>query len=160
MAESSDSEGESVGDDGFSTGSGDGEEGSGPGEEAADDSPTLVSIVTADFAMQNLILQMGLQLVSPDGRQIRRISRWVLRCSACFKVTKVGAFSHMPAIWPWALEMCRLFLYFQDRARVLVAGHWLALNLSVQMLLCLGRRWSGCSVRPAAMPPCKRWRWP
>jgi RNA-binding protein NOB1 len=52
--------------------------------------PALVSIITADFAMQNVILQMGLQLISPDGRQIRKINRWVLRCSACFKVTKVG----------------------------------------------------------------------
>lgn len=60
------------------------------GEDEAGSSHALVSIITADFAMQNVILQMGLQLVSPDGRQIRRISRWVLRCSACFKVTKVG----------------------------------------------------------------------
>ena len=56
----------------------------------------LVSIVTADFAMQNVILQLGLQLVSPDGRRIRRISRWALRCSACFKVTKVSS-SPLPA---------------------------------------------------------------
>ena len=56
-------------------------------EEGTEDA--LVSIVTADFAMQNLILQLGLRLVSPDGRRIRRISRWALRCSACFKVTKV-----------------------------------------------------------------------
>lgn len=54
-----------------------------PGQEA------LVSISTADFAMQNVILQLGLKLVSPDGRRIRRISRFALRCSACFKVTKV-----------------------------------------------------------------------
>lgn len=54
------------------------------GEEAS------VLIATADFAMQNVILQMGLRLAAPDGRHITRISRWVLRCSACFKVTKVG----------------------------------------------------------------------
>ena len=58
--------------------------------EAGGDEQALVSIVTADFAMQNLILQLGLKLVSPDGRQIKRISRWALRCSACFKVTKVS----------------------------------------------------------------------
>lgn len=62
------------------------------GEEA------LVSIVTADFAMQNLILQLGLRLVSPDGRQIKCISRFALRCSACFKVTKVSQYmSHLKA---------------------------------------------------------------
>lgn len=54
-----------------------------------------VSIVTADFAMQNVILQMGLQLLSPDGCRVRRICRWVLRCSACFKVTKV----HTPHLY-------------------------------------------------------------
>lgn len=60
------------------------------GTESSPREDALVSIVTADFAMQNVILQLGLQLVSPDGRRIRRISRWALRCSACFKVTKVS----------------------------------------------------------------------
>lgn len=32
--------------------------------------------------------QMGLRLVTPDGRRITRLSRWVLRCTACFLVTK------------------------------------------------------------------------
>ena len=39
--------------------------------------------------MQNVILQMGLRLLAPDGRAITRLSRYVLRCSACFFVTKV-----------------------------------------------------------------------
>ena len=33
-------------------------------------------------------LQMGLRLLTPDGRRITRLSRWVLRCTACFLVTK------------------------------------------------------------------------
>ena len=49
---------------------------------------SVVSCVTADFAMQNVLLQMGLRLSAPDGRQIASVSRWVLRCSACFQVTK------------------------------------------------------------------------
>lgn len=57
--------------------------------QAREQQDSAICIVTADFAMQNVILQMGLKLVSPDGRQIKRISKWVLRCSACFKVTKV-----------------------------------------------------------------------
>lgn len=61
------------------------------GIESGGSEDALVSIVTADFAMQNLILQLGLRLISPDGRRIRRISRWALRCSACFKVTKVNS---------------------------------------------------------------------
>lgn len=49
-----------------------------------------VASVTADFAMQNVILQMGLRLVAPNGMRIKQLSRWVLRCSACFKITKVN----------------------------------------------------------------------
>lgn len=49
-----------------------------------------VASVTADFAMQNVILQMGLRLVAPNGMRIKQLSRWVLRCSACFKITKVS----------------------------------------------------------------------
>lgn len=49
-----------------------------------------VASVTADFAMQNVILQIGLRLVAPDGMRIKQLSRWVLRCSACFKITKVS----------------------------------------------------------------------
>lgn len=68
------------------------------GDAQGSHEPNLVSIVTGDFAMQNVILQIGLQLVSPDGRQISRISRWALRCSACFKVTKVGL-SYVSLCW-------------------------------------------------------------
>ncbi|KAG2501826.1 hypothetical protein HYH03_000325 [Edaphochlamys debaryana] len=57
-------------------------------EELAPNTTSNVFCVTADFAMQNVMLQMGLRLVSRDGKQITRVSRWALRCSACFFVTK------------------------------------------------------------------------
>jgi RNA-binding protein NOB1 len=41
---------------------------------------------TTDFAMQNVILQMNLELLSVDGYKIRRIKNWVSRCGACFTV--------------------------------------------------------------------------
>ncbi|CAN4075936.1 unnamed protein product [Withania somnifera] len=50
-------------------------------------SESSVACVTADFAMQNVILQMGLRLVAPRGMQIRELHRWVLKCHACYKVT-------------------------------------------------------------------------
>ncbi|CAH1453663.1 unnamed protein product [Lactuca virosa] len=50
-------------------------------------SESTVACVTADFAMQNVILQMGLRLVAPGGMQIRELHRWILKCHACFKVT-------------------------------------------------------------------------
>lgn len=41
--------------------------------------------MTADFAMQNVLLQMGLNLVSVDGKRIQKVKNYVLRCHACFK---------------------------------------------------------------------------
>ncbi|KAF9578106.1 Nin1 binding protein [Lunasporangiospora selenospora] len=46
-----------------------------------------VACMTADFAMQNVLLQMGLNLLSADGLRISKIKSWVLRCHACTKVT-------------------------------------------------------------------------
>lgn len=50
-------------------------------------SESSVACITSDFAMQNVILQMGLRLVAPGGMQIRQLHRWVLRCHACYTVT-------------------------------------------------------------------------
>ena len=58
--------------------------------EDASAAQSSVASLTADFAMQNVILQMGLRLVAPNGMCIKQLSRWVLRCSACFKITKVS----------------------------------------------------------------------
>ena len=41
---------------------------------------------TTDFAMQNVILQMNLELVTIDGVRVRRLKTWVTRCGACFTV--------------------------------------------------------------------------
>ena len=60
-------------------------------------SDSNVSCVTADFAMQNVLLQMGLRVVAPNGLAIRRLSRHVLRCSACFLVTKVRHYALLEA---------------------------------------------------------------
>jgi RNA-binding protein NOB1 len=47
-----------------------------------------VATLTTDFAMQNVLLQMNLNLLSTTLSQISHIKSWVLRCHACFKVTK------------------------------------------------------------------------
>ena len=41
---------------------------------------------TTDFAMQNVLLQMNLILLSTEGMRIRRLKTWVMRCGACFKI--------------------------------------------------------------------------
>ncbi|KAL9255835.1 RNA-binding NOB1-like protein [Drosera capensis] len=50
-------------------------------------SESSVACITGDFAMQNVILQMGLRLVAPGGLQIRELHRWILKCHACLTVT-------------------------------------------------------------------------
>ncbi|KAI8050970.1 Nin one binding Zn-ribbon like-domain-containing protein [Syncephalis plumigaleata] len=46
-----------------------------------------VACMTADFAMQNVLIQMGLHLMSMDGMVIQRVKTWVLRCHSCYKIT-------------------------------------------------------------------------
>ncbi|KAJ3097590.1 putative protein serine/threonine kinase, partial [Physocladia obscura] len=46
-----------------------------------------VACITADFAMQNVLLQMNLKLISIDGLVIRHAKSWIMRCHACFKTT-------------------------------------------------------------------------
>ncbi|TIC16857.1 hypothetical protein E3Q15_00984 [Wallemia mellicola] len=41
--------------------------------------------MTADFAMQNVLIQIGLNLVGTNGQRIKSAKSWVLRCHACFK---------------------------------------------------------------------------
>ncbi|KAJ7572507.1 Nin one binding Zn-ribbon like-domain-containing protein [Mycena floridula] len=56
-----------------------------------------VGCMTADFAMQNVLLQMGLNLVSSDGRKIDKVKNWVLRCHACFKICKDASKKFCPS---------------------------------------------------------------
>ncbi|KJA29838.1 hypothetical protein HYPSUDRAFT_31838 [Hypholoma sublateritium FD-334 SS-4] len=53
--------------------------------------------MTADFAMQNVLLQMGLNLVGLEGQRIERIKSWVLRCHACFKICKDNSKKFCPS---------------------------------------------------------------
>ena len=60
-----------------------------PLDEAAKQGPPLcqrTACATTDFAMQNVLLQMNLELLSVDGVKVRRLKNWVTRCGACFKV--------------------------------------------------------------------------
>uniref|UniRef100_A0A060SX67 20S-pre-rRNA D-site endonuclease NOB1 n=1 Tax=Blastobotrys adeninivorans TaxID=409370 RepID=A0A060SX67_BLAAD len=61
----------------------------GPGD-LAEKAPTKLikaAMSTGDFAMQNVALQIGLNLVNPtNGRYIRQVKNYMLRCHACFKL--------------------------------------------------------------------------
>nr|CAB3264386.1 RNA-binding protein NOB1-like [Phallusia mammillata] len=50
---------------------------------------TSVACLTTDFAMQNVLIQMNLQVLSVDGMRIKTARSYVLRCHACFHVTKI-----------------------------------------------------------------------
>ena len=47
-----------------------------------------VAVITSDFAMQNVLLRMNLNLISPSLQRIKELKSWVLRCHACFYITK------------------------------------------------------------------------
>lgn len=47
-----------------------------------------VALLTSDFAMQNVALRMGLNLLSPAMSRITQLKNWVLRCHGCFQVCK------------------------------------------------------------------------
>ncbi|KZT05658.1 uncharacterized protein LAESUDRAFT_760202 [Laetiporus sulphureus 93-53] len=57
----------------------------------------VVGCMTADFAMQNVLLQMGLGLVGVEGKRIERVKSWVLRCHACFKICKDNSRKFCPS---------------------------------------------------------------
>ncbi|KAI1444885.1 D-site 20S pre-rRNA nuclease [Annulohypoxylon stygium] len=47
-----------------------------------------VALLTSDYAMQNVLLRMNLNLVSPSLARITRVKTWVLRCHGCFAITR------------------------------------------------------------------------
>jgi len=46
-----------------------------------------VACLTTDFAMQNILKQIGLNILGINGMLIKTTKTWVLRCYACFRTT-------------------------------------------------------------------------
>eukprot|EP00163_Fabomonas_tropica_P034388 TRINITY_DN9492_c0_g1_i1.p1 TRINITY_DN9492_c0_g1~~TRINITY_DN9492_c0_g1_i1.p1 ORF type:complete len:350 (-),score=65.52 TRINITY_DN9492_c0_g1_i1:250-1299(-) len=57
-----------------------------PEEFGKGDGPR-VACTTTDFTMQNVMLQMGMKVLSVDGLLIKKTKQWRNRCHACFKIT-------------------------------------------------------------------------
>ena len=53
-----------------------------------EDQPIQVALLSGDFAMQNVCLQIGLNLLSPFLQRVRNIRTYILRCHACFAKEK------------------------------------------------------------------------
>jgi len=47
----------------------------------------LVACMTSDFAMQNVLMQIGLNIIGVEGKLIRHVRNYVLWCYGCFKKT-------------------------------------------------------------------------
>lgn len=48
-----------------------------------------VSCMTTDFAMQNVLKQLNLNVSALDGRLIKQLRTFILRCYTCFKTTSI-----------------------------------------------------------------------
>lgn len=59
-----------------------------PGDSKAEPETMQVAIITTDFAMQNVLLRMNINLLTPSLMRIKQLKMWVLRCHACFQITK------------------------------------------------------------------------
>ncbi|XP_028392084.1 RNA-binding protein NOB1-like [Dendronephthya gigantea] len=59
------------------------------GISEAQSKPVNISVgcLTTDFAMQNVLIQMGLHVISVEGMLIKEARSYVLKCYSCFKVT-------------------------------------------------------------------------
>jgi len=49
----------------------------------------LVACITTDYALQNVLKQINLQISALDGRVIKNLRTYILRCYACFKTTSI-----------------------------------------------------------------------
>lgn len=56
-------------------------------EQCAVPEDVRVGCVTTDFAVQNVLLQMGLHVLTVSGMLIREARSYILRCHGCFKTT-------------------------------------------------------------------------
>jgi len=52
-----------------------------------EDEAVVVACMTTDFAMQNVLKQIGLNILGTDGMVIRETKTWILRCYGCYTTT-------------------------------------------------------------------------
>lgn len=57
-------------------------------EPNSENTTMQVATITTDSAMQRILLQMNLHLLSPALQRVRYIKNYILRCHACFSTTK------------------------------------------------------------------------
>lgn len=55
-----------------------------------------VACMSGDFAVQNVLLAMGVALVSAGGERVRKVKSWMLRCHGCMKLCRDPARKFCP----------------------------------------------------------------
>jgi len=53
-----------------------------------EDTELAAACATGDFSMQNVLLKLGIPVISRDGMRVKQVRSWALRCATC------GAISH------------------------------------------------------------------
>jgi len=56
--------------------------------EDPEDAELAAACATGDFSMQNVLLKLGIPVISRDGMRVKQVRSWALRCATC------GAISH------------------------------------------------------------------
>lgn len=59
------------------------------GRDAAEDQCVRVACMSTDYAIQNVLKQINLNIAALDGRIIKNMRTYILRCYACFKTTSL-----------------------------------------------------------------------
>lgn len=59
------------------------------GKEIAEDTVCRVACMSTDFAVQNVLKQINLNIAALDGRIIKQMRTYILRCYGCFKTTSI-----------------------------------------------------------------------
>lgn len=54
----------------------------------SDEDAIGVYIMTSDFAMQNMILQIGIPMLAMDGYKITRVKHYILECFTCWRLCR------------------------------------------------------------------------
>lgn len=58
-------------------------------KDVVEDTPVRVACMSTDFAVQNVLKQINLNIAALDGRIIKQMRTYILRCYACFKTTSI-----------------------------------------------------------------------
>lgn len=59
------------------------------GNESAAIELVRVACMSTDFAVQNVVKQMNMNIAALDGKIIKQMRTYILRCYACFKTTSI-----------------------------------------------------------------------